>query len=132
MLSAQRNQSKPRPAILVVDDDDDVRALISDLLMSEGYLVSEAANGQEALDLLSSGVKPDLMVLDLRMPVRSGRDVLHALLNQPGFEVPVIVVSAEVGPPPLGAIAWLRKPVAPDLLLATIAGAVGKPAAAPP
>ena len=97
-----------------------MRALVSDLLLAEGYLVWEAANGQEALDLLAHGDRPDLILLDLRMPVRGGREVLHALHGSTWADIPVVVHSADLGTPPAGAVAWLRKPAAPEVLLQTI------------
>ena len=98
-----------------------MRALVSDLLLAEDYLVWEAANGQEALDLLSHGDRPDLILLDLRMPIRGGREVLHHLRGSAWADIPVVVHSADLGTPPAGAVAWLRKPAAPEVLLKTIA-----------
>jgi len=121
LSSAIHGLERPRPAILVVDDEPDVRALVSDLLLAEDYQVWEAANGQEALDLLAHGDRPDLILLDLRMPVRGGREVLHQLRGSAWADIPVVVHSADLGTPPAGAVAWLRKPAAPEVLLQTIA-----------
>ena len=57
--------------ILVVEDDASIRGLVSDLLRDDGYQVSEACNGAEALDAVREQ-RPDLIVLDLMMPVMDG------------------------------------------------------------
>src|SRR5215208_4929775 len=59
-------------AILVVDDDEAIRWLLREILSTEGYAVRVAANGQEALAILSGGFRPCLILLDLDMPVMDG------------------------------------------------------------
>jgi CheY-like chemotaxis protein len=68
---AQAKPTRPK-RILVVDDEPGVRRLLADLFASEGYLVSEASDGARALDGLQFLV-PDVVILDLMMPVMSGR-----------------------------------------------------------
>ena len=63
--------NKP-PTILVIDDDDDLRETVCMLLMLAGYDVTAAANGREALDLLESAEVPNLILLDLMMPLMDG------------------------------------------------------------
>ena len=118
------------PTVLVVDDDDDIRFSVRDLLVSNGYAVETAADGQAALDYMRRGKRPSLIVLDLRMPVRSGNDVLDALRSSTFVDVPVIVLSAYLSQPPAGAVAWLKKPVTPKLLLSTV-GSYLSPSGAP-
>ena len=82
-------------SILVADDDPVVRTLLSELLQSQGHLVRLASNGQECLTLLASA-HPDLLFLDLQMPLLSGLDVLAELqkqLGRPPF--PVVLLSAD-------------------------------------
>ena len=80
--------------LLVVDDDAEARARLRQALERGGWSVSEAANGQEALDAVARTV-PRLILLDLTMPVMDGFEFLHALRDTPGCEqVPVVVLSA--------------------------------------
>ncbi|TML61681.1 MAG: response regulator transcription factor [Actinobacteria bacterium] len=66
--------------VLVVDDEDDVRGLVRYLLQqTEGFeVVGEAANGREAVDLVAAE-RPDIVLLDLRMPVMDGADAIPAI-----------------------------------------------------
>lgn len=83
--------------ILVVDDDASIRKLIVVYLTREGYAVTEAANGEGALDQMRRG-EIDLVLLDLMMPVVSGWDVLRERSGERNLlEIPVIVVSANRG-----------------------------------
>ncbi len=80
--------------VLVVEDDPWIRSLIADLLAGEGYAVVQAADGQAALELAEDN-EPDVILLDLAMPEKSGLDVLHELKStKPTQDIPVIVVSA--------------------------------------
>jgi CheY-like chemotaxis protein len=80
--------------ILVVDDDDPIRQLLVDVLTSEGYLVSEAVHGREALDALARA-QPDGIVLDLMMPVMDGRAfVRECFLRSLGRPIPILLTSA--------------------------------------
>src|SRR5690242_2846236 len=81
--------------ILVVEDDPDIRELVSEVLCQSGYHVAEAGNGQEALDFLKAHDQPCVMLLDLMMPVLSGPELLEILADDPRFsKLPVVVVSA--------------------------------------
>ena len=80
--------------ILVVDDDPDARARLRAVLVRDGWTVSEAANGQEALDVVAHA-PPQLILLDLTMPVMDGFAFLHELRLRPGCaNIPVVVLSA--------------------------------------
>jgi two-component system chemotaxis response regulator CheY len=68
-------QTFPVPNVLIVDDDAFVRAYLKDALADTGYFLSEASNGEEAVDLVSVE-KPDVVLLDLLMPKQSGLDAL--------------------------------------------------------
>ena len=78
--------------VLVVDDDADIRSIVQQILHSEGYHVSTASNGQEALDHITQE-QPALVLLDIQMPVLSGRDVVDRLRHD-GIAVPVVVMTA--------------------------------------
>ena len=81
--------------ILLVDDDAETRDVIARTLLKSGWTVSQAGNGQEALDLMAS-VHPGLILLDLMMPVMDGFGFLAALRAQPEWQhIPVIVVTAK-------------------------------------
>ncbi|MBK8594724.1 MAG: CHASE domain-containing protein [Holophagales bacterium] len=84
------------PRILVADDLADNRTILEDMLGRVGFQVQAAANGREALDLFSSW-QPDLVLMDLRMPVLDGFDAIRSMHeNGKGAHTPVIVVSASV------------------------------------
>jgi CheY-like chemotaxis protein len=95
-------------SILVIEDDDAIRETLQEALAMEGYEVLLAANGREALDIIHSGVKPGLALLDLMMPVMDGWRFLEAL----DVHLPIVVVSAYVhGAKTMTAAALLRRPV---------------------
>ncbi|MFN7134528.1 MAG: response regulator [Myxococcales bacterium] len=109
-------------SILIVDDDQDVREILAQLLEDEGYAVASASNGREALDKLQTLPRPVLMILDLMMPVMSGWEVMDELRRE-GRKgaVRVAVASAVPNPEVPDADAVLRKPIDLDNLLDTVA-----------
>jgi CheY-like chemotaxis protein len=122
--------SEPAPSnrhILVVEDDEGTREALGMLLGLEGYRVASAANGREALDRLRRDGPPDLILLDLMMPVMTGWEFREEQRRDPLLaHIPVIVVSAAGGGPEtvasLGAAHFLSKPVDFDELLASVRG----------
>ena len=121
------NVSRPNHTILVVEDDPDVRRALSELLASEGYKVSAAADGGEALKTLRAGLRPAVILLDLMMPNCDGWDFRRAQLEDPTFaSVPVVLVTAAGFSPDsmrsqLGPIELCPKPIQPTELLQTLA-----------
>ena len=80
--------------ILVADDNVLSRELIRELLESSGHVILEASDGREALELIRSRL-PDLVFLDLQMPVRDGFSVIRELRNDDRFrELPVVAVTS--------------------------------------
>jgi len=80
--------------ILVVEDDPSIRGLVSEVLRDDGYEVSEACNGAEALYAVRER-RPDLIVLDLMMPVMDGWAFVEECRREPGCDdVPILVTSA--------------------------------------
>ena len=78
-------------SILIVDDDADIRLLLRVELSAEGHLISEAANGEEGLQAMEAE-RPDLVVLDIMMPVLDGWGVLQAI--DPADAPPIVVITA--------------------------------------
>ena len=106
--------------VLLVEDNDDVRDMMSVALQLAGIAVLTARHGREALDILDSSDPPCLILLDLMMPVMDGWQFRDALNSDPRrARIPVVVVSAmaEDLAAGLGATAFLPKPVDIDQML---------------
>lgn len=90
------NSDKPKAVrVLVVEDDPDIQAALAELLQDEGYIVDTASNGRSALRYLENGYRPDVILLDLMMPVLNGWDVRRAQLADPSSRhIPVVLLSA--------------------------------------
>jgi CheY-like chemotaxis protein len=115
--------------VLVVDDDDDLRATLAEALVLYGYRVVTASNGKEALARLEAGPRADVILLDLMMPVMDGWAFREAQVKVAGAqEIPVVVLSALTGAEKaaadLEARACLMKPVGLDRLRETIEAVV--------
>ncbi len=93
----KRNTSacgSPPRSVLVVDDDADIRDALSILLEDEGYTVATARDGRDALEIADS-IHPDVVLLDLMMPVMSGWQVLTAMKRSQALRtIPVVVMTA--------------------------------------
>jgi CheY-like chemotaxis protein len=84
--------------VLVVDDDQDIREALCELLRDEGYEAVAVANGQEALTYLRSGKAPCVILLDLMMPVMDGWEFRRRQTSDPELsKIPVIIISAAGG-----------------------------------
>lgn len=93
--------------VLIAEDSDDLRQLMKLLLQEHGYEVDEAANGQEAISTATMQV-PDVILMDLAMPVMDGIAATHKLREIPSTrDVPIIAISAYLDDP-----AWRDKAVA--------------------
>jgi CheY-like chemotaxis protein len=108
--------------ILLVEDDDDIRDSLKELLEGEGYGIDTAANGLQALARMQGPMLPHVIVLDLTMPVMDGWKFQKELQQIPSYsEIPVIVISAsKVFREPLNAKAFIPKPLDAGVLLETI------------
>lgn len=119
-----------QPLVLVVDDDPDILDAICDILAAEGYRVSRARHGQEALERIDLE-RPDVILLDLMMPVMDGVAFSHALRQRPlERDIPIVVISADGNPQraaAVGAAGYLAKPFDIDALLSQVAGMAGSP-----
>jgi CheY-like chemotaxis protein len=113
--------------VLVVEDDEDIRADLTAILRVKGFTVDEAANGKEALARMHNGTSPCVIVLDLMMPVMNGWE-LRQMMRQDAqlADIPVIVVSGKGRIAPeeervLAPAAVLVKPFELTELLALVA-----------
>ena len=77
--------------ILLIDDDEQFRAMLAQMLSQDGHKVTVASDGEEGL-LLASQVKPDLIITDILMPHRDGIETILAL-SRAGSEIPIIAIS---------------------------------------
>jgi diguanylate cyclase (GGDEF)-like protein len=125
-----------RQTILVVEDDPEIRYLLSAILAGEGRDVVSTATGAEARTRLDAG-DVDLVILDLILPDMDGRSLLSQMRDRPETApVQVIVVTARGGPESrqdcyaLGADAFVEKPFDPDVLVADVAVRLGRAARA--
>lgn len=112
------------PLILIVEDDDSIREVIADVLGDRGYRVMRARNGAEALQALDRG-RPDVMVLDLLMPVMHGWEFMESYAAKTGGDpIPIVVVSVNPALPRsftrFGVKEVVSKPFDVDALLAAV------------
>lgn len=120
------------PLVLVAEDERDIRELIVIALELEGFNVVEVPNGEEAVKKAKE-IKPDLILMDVRMPKMTGYEACKALKAEEATkEIPVVFLSAkgqeaEVNTGlELGAEEYLLKPFAPDELSGRVTKILGK------
>jgi CheY-like chemotaxis protein len=111
--------------VLVVEDDLDIAEAILDVLMDEGYEVSHATNGREALELLHTQPRPAVILLDLMMPEMDGPQFRAEQLRDPSLSsIPVVVLSADrliaEKAHELGVWGYVTKPLQPDQLVSIV------------
>ncbi len=131
----------PQARILVVDDEPDIRHLVSEILADEGYAVSVAKDGESAR-LAYANEKPDLVLLDIWMPDIDGITLLKEWASGGSLACPVVVMSGHgtletaVEATRLGAHDFVQKPLSLAKLLATVKNALdshqSSPASTPP
>ncbi|MBF0613902.1 MAG: response regulator [Magnetococcales bacterium] len=108
---------KSGPLVLVVDDDPNVCTYLNQLFHEQGYRVVVAANGQEGLELARRN-PPDLITLDLAMPVMDGRQTMALLHQDPMLQrVPVVILSAMPDFDQVGGAVAMSKPIDEQRLL---------------
>jgi DNA-binding response OmpR family regulator len=115
-----------KPVVLVADDEEDIRVLVSYRLDRDGWDVVTASDGREALDLILER-RPDIAVLDVRMPKLTGIEVLEQVrADDTVGDTPVILLSAGVQEDSIargleaGANEYMKKPFSPDELAARV------------
>ena len=113
----------PSLNVLVVEDDPDLAALEAELLEEHGHHVEVANNGREALAAVERAA-PDLILLDMKMPVMSGREFVDEYRRAQPSPAPIVVVTAaddaQVRAAEVGASGWIAKPFDPDALVKNV------------
>jgi CheY-like chemotaxis protein len=104
--------------ILVVDDDQQLREIITEVLNDEGYTVYEAFDGLRALEHLEI-MAPDLVLSDIRMPRLSGLELAERIQKR-RHPIPIVLMSANSNAPPPGTAMFLAKPFSLDDLVALV------------
>lgn len=110
--------------ILVVDDESRMRKLVKDFLIKDGYIVLEAEDGQQALDMFYSDRDIDLIILDVMMPKRDGWEVCREVREH--SKVPIIMLTAKAEERDellgfeLGVDEYISKPFSPKILVARV------------
>ena len=112
--------------ILVIEDHEDNRVILRDLLISAGFEVIEALNGQEGVSMAEAR-KPDLILMDIQLPVLDGYEATRRIKANPALaSIPVIAVTSyalsgdEAKAMAAGCDGYVTKPFSPRLLLAKV------------
>lgn len=112
----------PEVRVLIVDDEPDIRATVSAMLEIEGYDVDEAANGADALHVIERRA-PDLILLDMRMPILDGWGFARELRLR-GHTIPIVVMTAARDAArwasEIAASSFVAKPFGYDDLIAAV------------
>src|SRR5574338_538220 len=89
----------PESAVLIVEDDRDIREAIAEVLQIKGYKILTAGDGEQALRILRQGPAPSIILLDLMMPTLDGLGFLAARKEKSEWrKIPVIVLTADGRP----------------------------------
>jgi two-component system cell cycle response regulator DivK len=130
MISHGPSQGAPpagaAPLVLVVDDFEDNRAMYAEYLTYSGYRVEQASNGEEAVEL-TQRLKPDVVVMDLSLPIMDGWEATRRLkADESTRHIPVIALTGHAlaghsrGAREAGCDAFLAKPCLPEKLVAKV------------
>lgn len=122
--------ASPHRRVLIVDDEEEIRAAIRQILAEEGYAVETVASGEAALAAIAARA-PDLILLDVNLPGVDGWQVLDELRSAAGAQTPVVVMTAgyDIQAQALdnGAQGYLGKPFDLEDLIAAVGAHVGLP-----
>ena len=118
-------EAPARKSILVIDDNAVTREGLNVILSNAGYAITVAENGQRGMDLLDAGPAPDLILLDMLMPVLDGWHFLKQIQQDRRFAaVPIVVVTGTIltreWAQSQGCGGFIHKPIEPELLLEEI------------
>ena len=122
--TADTTGSSTAAPVMLVEDDPDIRSMVSQLLELEGWRVLACANGTDAIAVLQKGERPFLILLDLMMPKMNGwqfraEQARDAVLSK----IPVVVLSGDVRGADASSVradGYLKKPIDLDVLLKTV------------
>ena len=113
-----------RKLILIIEDDPEILSSLKMFLESEGYNVLTAQNGLEAMNILKTNGIPNLILLDMKMPIMNGWEFAIEFLDKHDHSSPIVVMTAaadaEQRAKDIHAIGWLAKPFDLDVLLAEV------------
>ena len=103
-----------KKTIMVIEDENDIRSSLKEILELEGYDVLTAENGQDALNVLKQSTKPNLILLDMKMPVMNGWEFAENFRKTYDSSSPIVVVTAaadsEQRAKDINATGWISKP----------------------
>ncbi|MFB2983677.1 SpoIIE family protein phosphatase [Microseira sp. BLCC-F43] len=129
-FKARKKNLNPIPGefkIMIVDDEPVNLQVLANHLYLQNYAITQATNGEEALEIIENGFQPDIIVLDVMMPRMSGYEVTQKLRDRfPATDLPILLLTAKTQVSDLveglnvGANDYLTKPIAKDELLARI------------
>lgn len=125
-MNTSDSATSPGRVVLLVEDNQQTSTAMKALLELEHYAVSVAGDGESALRLLRGGLRPNLILLDLRLPGKDAFAFRVEQLQEPSLcRIPIVVYSGatdvEERAKSLGAVAWFHKPVEVDTLLDLVA-----------
>lgn len=114
-------------SILIVDDSESIREVVSFTLENAGHKVYVAVDGQDALKFLDGNTKIDLIITDLHMPVMDGITLIKKVRANDNFKyIPILFLTTEsqaskkMEAKEAGATGWIIKPFVPEKLLAAL------------
>jgi two-component system alkaline phosphatase synthesis response regulator PhoP len=118
-------EGKPK-RILIADDEPDILEIVSYNLGREGYQIYTAKDGNEALDMAKQ-LQPDLIILDIMMPKKTGVEVCAILRSQPAFQETLIIFltalsdeASQIKGLETGADDYVNKPISPKVLISRV------------
>jgi CheY-like chemotaxis protein len=118
-----RKNDSTSSSVLVIEDDPEMRGLLVLMLQEEGYHLFTASDGREGLEVLRTA-KPDLILLDMKMPVMDGYEFARQYRDAYRDRAPIVVMTAAEDPrkraEEIGAAGWLGKPVELEELFSTV------------
>lgn len=115
-------ETRPK-TVLVVDDDQDILSIVSLILEEEGFKVETAADGREGLEAVEQGM-PDLILLDMKMPIMNGWEFAREFHARYDNKVPIVVLTAaedaKKRAEEIGAVGWIGKPFDLDHVVSVV------------
>jgi CheY-like chemotaxis protein len=125
--------TQQKGTVIIADDDEEILAVVRDVVEEEGYRVVPAHDGEELLRLVPTLPRPCLVLLDIKMPKVNGLEFLDRIQSKPEWEdVPIVLFTDTLHPAGHPrSVGVLNKPVSLEELLRVLAGHCGQPQPAP-